>query len=238
MTKNVIGYLRTSSQTNVGENKDSEKRQLREIKRFCAKKKYKLVETFYDANVSGKTSLSNRKNLSSALNYCKENNIEKIIIESGDRFSRDLVNQEVMLNVFRDKGISVEASNNDKFSSENVESVLFRQMTGAINQHNKDTIVNRLKVARENIKEENYKKRLRHKRTLQNTGKCEGAPQLYITEHPNIIQLVKKVRNQNHWTLRQIANYLSLEYGIRTKTNKVLNANQVSRILKYKSING
>ena len=52
-TKKAIAYLRTSSRTNVGADKDSDKRQRAAIEAYAKAAGYEIVETFYDAAVSG-----------------------------------------------------------------------------------------------------------------------------------------------------------------------------------------
>src|SRR5690242_8152650 len=49
----AIAYLRTSSAANVGADKDSEKRQRAAIAAFAKAHGYEVVESFYDAAVSG-----------------------------------------------------------------------------------------------------------------------------------------------------------------------------------------
>ena len=96
MKTKCVGYMRTSTKTNVGENKDSDKRQMRTIKNFCKTQKYNLVETFYDKNISGTKPLDERPELLRAAEYCVENKIEIIVVEHSDRFARELVVQETI----------------------------------------------------------------------------------------------------------------------------------------------
>ena len=51
--KKAVAYLRTSSRTNVGVDKDSDKRQLAAIEGYAKAAGYQIVDTFYDAAVSG-----------------------------------------------------------------------------------------------------------------------------------------------------------------------------------------
>jgi hypothetical protein len=53
MKTKAIAYLRTSSAANVGANKDSEKRQRAAIAAFAKAHNYEVVDSFYDAAVSG-----------------------------------------------------------------------------------------------------------------------------------------------------------------------------------------
>jgi DNA invertase Pin-like site-specific DNA recombinase len=235
--KKCIGYLRTSSQTNVGEEKDSGARQLRAIKSFCKSKKYTLTETFYDANVSGSKSLSDRAQLIKAVQYCETNNITTILVESSDRFSRDLMVQENLLWAMQSRNINVLCSNNDRFSSTDTTDTFQRHIQGATNQYTKDQIVERLRVSRENKKDQNKRKRTRKTMTLQGKGKCEGAPQYYSTLHKGfLVATVKKLRIQDKWTLNDISYYLKTKYSIVNSKGKQISRAQISRILEYKPI--
>ena len=49
----AVGYLRTSSATNVGADKDSEKRQRAAIERFAKSARFEVVDWFNDPAVSG-----------------------------------------------------------------------------------------------------------------------------------------------------------------------------------------
>ncbi len=49
----AIAYLRTSSQTNVGQDKDSEKRQTEAIANFARFAGYEIVARYYNPGVSG-----------------------------------------------------------------------------------------------------------------------------------------------------------------------------------------
>ena len=63
----VVSYYRTSTLTNVGENKDSFKRQDFKCKSFCNENKLSIVKSFYDKGVKGKDSISNRLGFSELL---------------------------------------------------------------------------------------------------------------------------------------------------------------------------
>ncbi len=49
----VVGYMRTSSATNVGDGKDSEARQRKAIEGYAQTSGAVIVDWFYDAAVSG-----------------------------------------------------------------------------------------------------------------------------------------------------------------------------------------
>ncbi len=224
-----VAYVRTSSQTNVGEEKDSEKRQLRTIKSYCKNNKMEMVSHFYDANVSGSVAMEARKHFTNAIAYCKENNITTIIVENSDRVARDLVIQETIFMKCKSLDIKIICCDNPTlFDTGNQ---FIRQLYGAINQHHKDSIVGRLKTARDNKKIENKKKKIK---TLTGSGKCEGAPQFYKSNYPRIVMKMKKLRNQERMSLSAISRWIKDNYGIVNKNGAKLDPKQVSRILNYK----
>jgi hypothetical protein len=49
----AVGYMRTSSATNVGADKDSEKRQRAAIEGYAKRAKMSVTDWFYDPAVSG-----------------------------------------------------------------------------------------------------------------------------------------------------------------------------------------
>jgi DNA invertase Pin-like site-specific DNA recombinase len=232
-----IGYMRTSSQTNVGSEKDSGKRQQRAIKSFCKSKRYTLAETFYDENVSGSSAMKDRPQLLDAVAYCVENNINTIVVENSDRFSRSLMNQEVMLLELAKKEINVICCNNENFSGAQESNVMFRQIGGAFNQYQKDLLVGRLRESRDNKRLENKKLRQRKYTTLAGDGKCEGAPQYYMNvDNGKMVKEIKKMYQRKSHSLRQIAYHMLWKYNMVNKNGMVLSATQVKRIVEYKSL--
>ena len=55
MEKNVVAYYRTSSQSNVGGDKDSLKRQQNSVITYTKSNGMKVIKDFYDKGVSGST---------------------------------------------------------------------------------------------------------------------------------------------------------------------------------------
>ena len=94
MERNVVGYYRTSSLSNVGSDKDSLKRQRHSVLSFTKSNGMKLVEEFYDEGVSGTLDVLNRPQFLSMLSFCEKNGIDTICFESSDRMSRDLLIME------------------------------------------------------------------------------------------------------------------------------------------------
>ena len=88
--RKAVAYLRTSSRTNVGADKDSDKRQRAVIDAYAKAAGYEIVETFYDAGVSGADPMSERSGFAEMLERLMSNGARTIVVESPDRFARDL----------------------------------------------------------------------------------------------------------------------------------------------------
>src|SRR5260370_37213552 len=58
--RKAVAYLRTSSRANVGEDKDSDKRQFAAIEAYTKAAGFEIVATFYDAAVSGADPVTDR----------------------------------------------------------------------------------------------------------------------------------------------------------------------------------
>ena len=89
----AVAYMRTSSAANVGADKDSEKRQRASIEAFAAARGFALVDWFYDAAVSGADPVHERPGFTAMLDRIASNGVRCIIVESPDRFARDLAVQ-------------------------------------------------------------------------------------------------------------------------------------------------
>src|SRR5271157_4024263 len=92
--KQAIGYLRTSSATNVGADKDSEKRQRDAIESFAARAGIVMVDWYNDAAVSGADAIDSRPGFAAALERIASNGVRTIVVETANRFARDLIVQE------------------------------------------------------------------------------------------------------------------------------------------------
>src|SRR5215467_12035306 len=84
----AIAYLRTSSATNVGADKDSEKRQRAGIEAFAKRAGYDLVGEYYDQAVSGADALDARPGFVGMLEHIAGNGARTIIVETANRFAR------------------------------------------------------------------------------------------------------------------------------------------------------
>jgi DNA invertase Pin-like site-specific DNA recombinase len=156
----AIAYMRTSSATNVGEG-TSEARQRKTIESFAKSSGYVIVDWFYDAAVSGADPIETRPGFTAALARIAGNGVRTIIVETANRFARDLMVQEVGFAMLRDLGITLVAADSpSSFLDDGPTSKLIRQILGAVSEFDKAMTVAKLKGARDRVRRER--------------GKCEG----------------------------------------------------------------
>lgn len=180
--KPALAYLRTSSKTNVGETKDSDKRQLRAIEAFARRAGYLIVlPPYYDAGISGADAIDARPGFAAMLAYLAEHQeCRTILVESASRFARDLAVQIAGHDMLKARGIElVPVDSPDYFRDETPTAVMVRQILGAVAQFEKAALVSKLKVARD------------RKRAAR--GKC-GGRKSHAELNPQIVQLAKDLR--------------------------------------------
>jgi DNA invertase Pin-like site-specific DNA recombinase len=126
----AIAYLRTSSATNAGPDKDSDKRQRAAIAAFAKAHGYTIVSEFYYAAVCGADPIAERPGFKAMLDRIAGNGVRCILAESPDRFARDLTVQLTGHDFLKSLGI----------------------LLGAIAQFEKTALVAKLKAARDRKK--------------------------------------------------------------------------------------
>lgn len=191
----AVAYLRTSSAANVGSDKDSEKRQLAAIEAYAKANGFQIVDSYYDAAVSGADPVDQRPGFSEMLSRVVANGAKTILVESPDRFARDLAVQLAGHDMLKEQGIAlIPASAPDFFIEDTPTAVLVRQVLGAIAQFDKATTVAKLAAAR--------------KRKRKETGRCEGRKPIAETR-PEVVAMAKRLRRKRpkagRMSLREIA---------------------------------
>jgi DNA invertase Pin-like site-specific DNA recombinase len=173
----AVGYLRTSSAANVGADKDSEKRQREAVTAFARRAGYEIEAEFYDAAVSGADPVDARPGFAALLTRIAGNGVKVVIVETANRFARDLIVQETGHRMLRNLGIELIAADSpDSFADDTPTAILVRQILGAVAQFEKAALVAKLKGARE---------RVRGAR-----GKCEGR-KAHAELNPQAVALAK-----------------------------------------------
>ena len=186
----AISYLRTSSATNTGPDKDSDKRQRAAIAAFAKAHGYVIVGEFYDQAVSGADAIAERPGFKAMLDRIAGNGVRCILVESPDRFARDLTVQLTGHDFLKSLGIAlIPTTAPDYFTEDTATAVLVRQVLGAIAQFEKTSLVAKLKAARD--------------RKKAVTGKC-GGRRSYAEAKPDTVALARKLR-ERRMSLRKIA---------------------------------
>jgi DNA invertase Pin-like site-specific DNA recombinase len=216
----AVAYLRTSSAANVGADKDSDKRQRSAIEAFANRAGFKIIGEYYDAAVSGADPVDKRAGFAEMLQHLAANGAKTIIVESPDRFARDLAVQLAGHDMLKALGLSIiPASAPDFFTEETPTAVLVRQVLGAIAQFEKASAVAKLTAAR--------------KRKREGEGRCEGRKPLSETR-PEVVSLARKLRRRRpkagQLSLRQVSNELAAR-GYLNEPGKPYAAKSVASML-------
>jgi DNA invertase Pin-like site-specific DNA recombinase len=217
----AFAYLRTSSATNVGEDKDSQKRQLAAIERFAKRHGFILIGTFSDDAVSGEDDIASRPGFSAMLDALEANGTRTVIVEDASRFARKVLVQELGIVALIARRVScwsaagdIELTNtDDEFK------VAMRQVAATFAELEKKRLVKKLKAARD--------------RKIEKTGKCGGRKR-YEERNPAMVALAKKLArytiNGRKRSLRDVAAELAAA-GHITKSGKPYAATAISRMI-------
>ena len=215
----AIAYFRTSSATNA--DGDSVHRQARDVEAFASTTGYELDSCFWDAAVSGADPVESRPGFAALIAHAVNAGVSAVLIESADRFARDLLAQELGLRQLAALGVRViTASGLDLSDDSSPERLLMRQIAGAVAGYDKAKTVQRLRASRE------------RKRAL--TGRCEGRKS-HVDIHPGLSREVRRLARRNPKTgkvrsLRQIAAELA-SLGFVANGGRTLSPNVVAGML-------
>jgi DNA invertase Pin-like site-specific DNA recombinase len=212
----AVAYMRTSSATNVGADKDSERRQRSAIEAYAKRAGMTIVDWFYDAAVSGADPIETRPGFSALLDRVEANGVRVVLVEDATRFARDLVAQELGVLLLIKRGVRLlTAAGDDLCDTSDPSRVMMRQIAGAFAQYEKARLVARLRRARE-VK-----------------GKLGGRKPLTETR-PEVVELARRLRTTRSGkqrSLRQISAELAARGFVAEKTGRPFEAAQVSRML-------
>jgi DNA invertase Pin-like site-specific DNA recombinase len=152
MTSKAFAYYRTSSSTNVGPDKDSLARQESAVRSYACVHGIELVEAFYDAAVSGADAIDVRPGFAQLLQALASNGVRSILVETANRFARDLIVQETGHRFLKAQGIEIIAVDSPgAFLDDTPTATLVRQILGAVAQFEKASLVAKLGAARKRL---------------------------------------------------------------------------------------
>ena len=212
--KHAVAYFRTSSATNVGQDKDSLVRQDRAVREFAARNDIDIVGEYYDAAVSGADPLDQREGFRLLLQRVASNGVRTILVETANRFARDLMVQEIGHRRLQDLGIELIAVDSPAaFIDDTPTAILIRQILGAVAEFDKAMTVAKLRGARE-------RKKLA-------TGRCEGQKPWSLID-PAMVAIARELRKGR--SLNEVRRELE-KRGFVSKTGKPFTRSVVSRMV-------
>jgi len=174
-----VAYFRTSSDTNVGEDKDTLKRQREAVTKYAKGAGYEIIAEYSDDGVKGADPVDQRPGFAAILAHIAGNGVRTIIVENAGRFARELMIQEIGHKFLKDMGIDLIAADRpDAFLDDGPTATMVRQILGAVSQFEKAALVAKLKGARD--------------RKRAATGKC-GGRKSYEERDPEMVALAKKL---------------------------------------------
>ena len=218
----ALAYLRTSSATNVGSDKDSETRQRAAVAAYAKRAGLEIVGEHYDAAVSGADPLDARTGFTNLLAHAEVAGIHVILVEAASRFARDLMVQEAGHAMLARAGIALVAADDpDAFTADTPTAVLVRQLLGAVSQFERATLVAKLKAARD-------------RRSAAAGCRIEGRPG-HATASPGLVRHARRLarrspRDGSKRSLRDIAAALE-QLGYMTARGRRFGPGQVRRLL-------
>jgi len=204
-----VVYIRTSSETNIGQEKDSEGRQR------------KICTTFA------------RHGFKQLYRYCEEKSVRDVIFENVTRFARDVVEMEVAFRFLKERGFSLHSASRDIGFEEDAETEFMRQMFGAFAEYERKKIALRRqsgRISKGIINKQKGVLVLNGKK-----GKVEGRKS-YRELDTELVALARKLRRKNWKTgkrrsLQVIADMLH-ESGYCNSNGNPYGTGEISRMLK------
>jgi DNA invertase Pin-like site-specific DNA recombinase len=129
--------------------KDSGQRQLQAIEAYAKRAGISLAGTFYDEAVRGSDPIDTRPGFAMMMEALEGNGTKTIIVETANRFARDLV-QEVGFSILKSSGIHLIAADSPaSFLDDTPTARLIRQVLGAVSEFEKAMLVAKLNGARD-----------------------------------------------------------------------------------------
>jgi DNA invertase Pin-like site-specific DNA recombinase len=213
----TIGYLRTSSATNVGEDKDSEPRQRAAILAGARRLGLEVVEWFYDAGISGDAPVSDRPGFTAMLDRIDSNGVRTVIVESADRFARKMLTAELGILLLVSRGVTLMTAAGENLTDTDDEMrVAFRQMAMTFAQLEKTRLVKKLRAARD--------------RASQKAGRRIEGRKGHTRGDPELVRLARSIWKEGRTLLATSA--LLAERGYVTAKGTPFSAAQVKRLVE------
>jgi len=218
----AVAYFRTSSAANVGDDKDSLKRQRGTVGTFAGRQGYELVDEFYDAAVSGSDAIEDRPGFAALLDRIENNGVRTVIVEDVSRFAREMKAHVLGIALLRERHVrllsAVDGQNLTEHTDEMTEGMV--TIMAVFAQIEKKRLVKKLKAARD-------------RKSLQQGRRIEGRKG-YRDIKPELVRAAKRLVHGNRkerLSLRGISSKLA-EMGHFTSQGTLFSATQIKRLLE------
>jgi DNA invertase Pin-like site-specific DNA recombinase len=177
----AIAYYRTSSAANL--DGDSAYRQDRAVVEYAKRAGLSMLACYWDKAVSGADPIETRAGFRAALEHAQAFGAT-IVVETANRFSRDLIVQETGFALLRERGVALIAADDpDGFSGDTPTATMVRQILGAVSQFEKQSAVDKLRGARD--------------RASERTGRRVEGRKGHGELRPDVVREAKRLRRAN-----------------------------------------
>lgn len=219
MSGKAVAYLRVSGKSQLLT--DGFPRQCEAIERFAAVNGFEIVAVFVERAVSGTTEWESRPAWQAMMAFL--NGTRTIIVERSDRVARDLMVHEMIVADLKKRGVTLLTSTGEDTSDEAPTRVLIRQILAAFSEYEKQSIVLKLRAARE--------------RKRAAGEKCEGAKEFgKLSGESQTLAAILDLHAESH-SCRSIASYLNRNLGSHpTRFGDRWHAASVARILRRSGV--
>ena len=209
--KKVIGYVRISSDLQVVKD-NSIKSQINNIKNYCSRCGYELIEIYEDLGISGLK--KDRDGLMNLLSKVKNENIDGVVVYSLSRISRKLRDVIDIIDEFNKRNVEF-FSVKEGFMNDGIVGKLMLNILGSINEFEVNVLGERIKDVKRYKKSKNevYGGKIlfgmyrRKDRLIKNNNELE------------VLKLIKDLRENKKLSYFKISDYLN-DNGYKSKEKK------------------
>jgi DNA invertase Pin-like site-specific DNA recombinase len=218
----TVAYFRTSSASNVGDEKDSLKRQRAAVAVFASRRGYQIVDEFCDAAVSGSDAIEDRPGFAALLDRIENNGVRIVLVEDVSRFAREMKAHVLGIALLRERGVRLLSASDGQNLTEDTDEMTEGMVTimAVFAQIEKKRLVKKLKAARD-------------RKSLQQGRRIEGR-RSYRELNPDLVREAKRLHHGNRkerLSLRGISSRLA-DMGYITSQGTPFSAAQVKRLLE------
>jgi DNA invertase Pin-like site-specific DNA recombinase len=147
----AVAYFRTSSASNVGDEKDSLNRQQSTVDAFAVKQSCEVVAEFHDAAVSGSDAIEDRPGFAALLERIETNGVRTVIVEDVSRFAREMKAHILGIALLRERGVRLLSATEGQDLTEDTDEMTEGMVTimAVFSQIEKKRLVKKLRAARD-----------------------------------------------------------------------------------------